>query len=153
MTLSASRTPERQSPFFSGPVIQKTTPTEIALSTSGGAGTMTVAQMLCGILMVDTQDAQTLNTPTAADIIAALPGCEVGSTVFLIVVNHGDSTLTVAVGTGVTQDALASTDSVLTLATVTAKLFAFRVTGIAARGDAADAVQIYAFGAWSAAVS
>ena len=44
-------------------------------------------------------------------------------------------------------------DSVLTLATLTAKLFAFRVTGIAARGDAADAVQLYAFGAWSAAVS
>lgn len=153
MALGTRRTPERQSPLLSGVPIRKTTPTELTLTTGGGAQTMTTAQALCGLLMVDTQDAQTLNTPSAADLVAAIPGLEVGSSFDLDIVNHGDSTLTVAVGTGVTQDALASTDSVLTLATLVSKRFMFRCTGIKANGDAADAFQLYAFGSIAAAVS
>ena len=153
MALGTRRTPERRSPLLSGVVVQKMSANEQVLSTAGGVVTMTTDQLLGGMLLCDTQDAQTLTTPTAAAIVAAIPGCEIGTTVVLHIINHGDSTLTVGLGTGVVQHALAGTDSVLTIATVTAKAFAFRVTGVQAQGSTADAVEIIGLSASAASVS
>jgi hypothetical protein len=154
MALDTRRTPERQLPIFSGVIIEKvpTSNTQV-LSTAGGVVTMSAAQALGGLLKLDCQDAQTITTPTAAVLVAAIPGCEKGNAWCLDIVNYGDSTATVGLGTGVTLVALAGVDSIQTIATTIGRRFRFIVTGVAANGDSADAVVLEAVGCSAALVS
>lgn len=126
------------------------TPTLVTLTTAGGVVTLTAAQLLSGLLTCDCQDAQTMTTPTAALIVAAIQGCMIGCSFDVDVVNYGDTTLTVALGTGVTKATIATVSAVLTLATLTAKRFKFVVTNNVV---GSEAVSVYAFGSTAAAVA
>lgn len=137
-------------PRFSTVVLPMKTPTTITLTTAGGVVTLTAAQLLNGLLRCDCQDAQTMTTPTAALLIAAIMGCQVGTSFDLDVVNYGDTTLTVGLGTGVTKLTVAGVAAVMTLATLTAKRFTFVVTN---NTVGSEAVEVYAFGSTAAAVA
>jgi hypothetical protein len=111
-------------------------PASRTLSTGGGAVTLTAAEVLGGLLVVDTQDAQTATLPTATLIAAALPGgIQVGSSVQFYVRNVGDSVLTIAVGAGITS----ATGNTLTIAAVTTRPFLLRCTAVAVSSDPASA--------------
>jgi hypothetical protein len=151
MALAASSTPNRSTPYITGIPYRTLTPVTITLTTGGGAGTMTAAQCLSGLLRVDCQDAQSLNFPTAAQIIAAIPGVEVGTTFELCVLNFGDTTLTMVVGAGMTNFTIGSVKAIMTLATFVEKRFTIRVTGITAQGGT-DAVELYGHGSTTLAI-
>ena len=112
--------------------------------------TLTTAQILQGILPVDCQDAGSITTPTAAAIVAAINGCQVGTSFDLDVVNYGDTTLTMALGTGVTKTTIASVAAVLTMVTLVSKRFRFNVTNVT---PGSEAITIWAFGSTAAAVA
>lgn len=131
MALGTRRTPERANPFFSGPQFTKGVTVSNALSTGGGVEVMTVAEVLSGFLVADTQDAQEWTLPTAALLNAGIPGVEVGSTFEFTVANYGDSTLTIGLSTGVTKTTVAGVAAILTIATLTSKRFRLECTGIA----------------------
>lgn len=128
------------------------TPTLITLTTAGGVVTLTAAQLLSGLLTCACEDAQTMNTPTAAAIVAAINGCQVGTSFDVDVVNYGDTTLTVGLGSGVTKASLAAApvSAVLTIVTLAAKRLKFVVTNATV---GSEAVSVYAFGSTAAAVA
>lgn len=126
------------------------TPTTKTLTTAGGVVTLTTAELLNGLLRVDCQDAQTLTLPTAALIVAAINGCQVGVSFDVDVINYGDTTLTVGLGTGVTKVTVAGVAAVMTLATLVSKRFKFVVTNVT---SGSEAVEVYAFGSTAAAVA
>ena len=111
-------------------------PASLTASTGGGVVTLTAAQVLGGLLIVDTQDAQTATLPTAALLTAALPGpLQVGQTFDFDVRNTGDSTLTIAVGTGITS----ATGNTLTIATLSTRRFKLRCTAVPLTSDPSSA--------------
>jgi len=117
--------------------------------------TMTVAQLLGGLLAVDCQDAGTLTTPTAALINAAIPGVAVGCSFEVDVINYGDTTLTIGLGTGVTKVTIATVAAVMTIVTLASKRFRFVCTGVASEAvvGSTDTWNVYAFGSTAAAVA
>lgn len=131
MALGTRNTPERNGAFFSGPVIQKGVTVSNVLTTGGGVETMTAAEVLKGLLVVDCQDAQTWTLPTAALLNAAIPGVEVGNYVEFTVVNYGDTTCTIALGSGITQTTIDSELGILTIATHIGARFRLECTGVA----------------------
>ncbi len=153
MPIGASFSPTRSYPITSTVVFDTVSPVTKALSTGGGAQTMTVTEILSGLLTPDTQDAQTWNTPTAALLNAAIPGIGVGVSFEFTVINYGDSTLTIGLGTGVTKVTIATVSSVLTIATLTCKRFRMVCTGVLKQGSASDSWNIYTVGASAAAVA
>jgi hypothetical protein len=142
--------PQTQYSRFSGPVIPTVTPTLQVLSTAGGALTMTVAQLFAGLLTPDVQDAQTWTTPTAAAIVAAIEGCQVGAAVDLDLTNYGDSTVTIGLGTGVTKVTIAGVAAVMTVLTLATKRFRFVVTNATV---GSEAVVVYVVGGFAGAVA
>ena len=155
MSLGTRRTPERNSPLLSGVKVSKKTAVTNALTTGGGAETMTVGEVLSGLLVPDTQDAQTWNLPTAAALNAAIPGVEVGSSIDLDVINYGDTTLTIGLGTGITRTTIASVAAVMTIATLCSKRFTLICTGVKNPSDpsTSDAWVVWAHGSIAAAVA
>lgn len=132
------------------------TPTLATLTTSGGARTLTAAEVLGGLLILNVDDAQTATLPTAALLNAAIPSVSVGCSFDLDVINTGDTTLTVAIGTGGTL--VVGSNSKSTVATVVsnaAKRFTIRITGVASPGDpsTSDSYLVYGFGSTAAAVA
>lgn len=111
---------------------------------------LTTAQILQGLLPVDCQDAGSITTPTAAAIVAAINGCQVGQAFDLDVVNYGDTTLTMALGAGVTKTTIATVAAVLTMVTLVSKRFRFIVTNVT---PGSEAVTIWAFGSTASAVA
>jgi hypothetical protein len=150
MALSPSLTPARGLPFFSSGVYPKVTPTTIVASVGSGVVTLTPAQLLNGLLLVDCQDAQTLTLPAAAVLNAGLPGVGVGTAVSVDLINMGDSLLTVALGAGLTKPTIAGVSGVLTVATLNAKRFLLVCTSVTL---GAEAWVVYAFGSTAAAVA
>lgn len=153
MAIGTRRTPERMSPLLSSVILPKKTATSQVVTTATTPITATVAQMLQGFLPVDCQDAGTITTPTAALLVAGIPGAAVGTSFDLDVVNYGDATLTIGLGTGVTKTTIATVSAVLTIATLCSKRLTFICTGVQANGDAADAWVVWAFGSTAAAVA
>lgn len=153
MSLGTRRTPERNSPLLSNVLIPSKTATQQVITSGTTPVTGTVAQFLQGILPVDCQDTGTLTSPTAALIVAGIPGCAVGSSFDLDVINYGDTTLTIGLGTGVTKTTIATVAAVMTIVTLASKRFTFIVTGVLANGDAADAVEAWAHGSIAAAAA
>lgn len=74
------------------------------VDTSGAAGTfnVTAAQMISGDLRITSGNTSTVNLPTAAALVAAMPNCQVGSAFEFIILNGGTGTATVNVGSGMT---------------------------------------------------
>lgn len=145
----------RQSPHFSGPTMTKGVTNSTTIATATTPKTFTIAELLKGLLVVDTQDAGTYTTPTAALIRAGIKGCEVGTAFEFTIINYGDSTLTIGLGTGVTITVIATVDAVLTIATLTSKRFRLECTGILDPfvPGSADSWVLWTIGASSAVVS
>lgn len=120
-------------PVTVGQLVENMTDQAIASST-----TITAVNMIGGILRVTT-GTDTSTTDTAANIVAAIPGCQVGSTFRMVVVNGSGATHTVGLGSGVT--AAAGVTVTLTTATANSKEFLFRVTNVGT-----PAVTIYSLG-------
>lgn len=130
MPVGSNLSAVRNYPEFSGVVMPTFTPATLTLTTGGGAQTMTAAQALSGIVLVDCQDAQTLTLPTAALLQAAIAGLGVGLSVAINVLNYGDTTLTIALGAGITNKAVGSIDAILTIATFTARTIVLVCTAV-----------------------
>lgn len=150
---TSPRTPERGNPFQSGPVFPKKTATSQVLTTATTPVTMTAAQALQGVIPCDCQDAATFTLPTAALLNAAIPGVQVGTSFDLDIINYGDTTLTIGLGTGITKTTIATVAAVLTIVTLASKRLTLVCTGVLANGDAADAWVVWAHGSLAAAVA
>jgi hypothetical protein len=98
------------------------TSTSVATATTPLA--LTAAQVLGGFIIMDTQDAATATMPTAAALAALIPALQVGTAFEFTIRNSGDSTLTVAGGTGGTMSGTA------TIATANTKRFLAVCTAI-----------------------
>jgi hypothetical protein len=94
-----------------------------ALANASGQ-TLTVAQLLGGTLDRSGAAGVSDTTPTAAAIVAAIPGCEVGTSRYLCIINRNTGTLTILAGSNVT---LAGTT---TIATVNSRWYLIRVTNV-----------------------
>jgi hypothetical protein len=129
------------------------TPLAVTLTTGGGARTLTAAEVLGGLLVINCDDAQTATLPTALLLNAALPAASIGLSIDLDLINVGDTTVTVAVGTGGTLVVGNSKSTVATVVALAAKRFTIRVTGVLKNGDSADSYVVYGFGSTAAAVA
>jgi len=137
MALGTRRTPERNSPLMGGS--QVINPGVVATITVGSGTTpltLTAAQLLTGLMPFNCTDTSTCTLPTADLLAAALPGIQVGNWFEFTMVNYGDSTITVAVGTGITAKVIDSEAAILTgLATHIGQRFALVCTGVANPSD------------------
>lgn len=91
-----------QTVFTLGGPIPKTT---VSTITTAGAATYTAAQMLGGLILRDPNGAGRSDvTPTAALLVAAIPGAIVGSSFHFTIRNDADAaeTITVTAGSGAT---------------------------------------------------
>lgn len=141
-----------------GPIV-KTVVTAATLSTGGGVRTSTAAELIGGLMVLNVADAQTMNLPTAALLNAALPGATsgangLGATTFrCLIINVGDSTLTVAVGTGGSLVVGNSKSTVVTCAALASLELIIRVTGVLKAGDTSDSYTVYSPGSIAASVA
>lgn len=142
--------PTKQYAGFSSVVFPQKTATPLVMTTALTPLTLTVAQLLQGLLPVDCQDAATITTPTAVLLAAAINGCQVGTSFDLDIINYGDTTLTVGLGTGVTKTTIATVAAVLTIATLCSKRLTFICTN-ATKGS--EAFVVWAYGSTAAAVA
>lgn len=151
--------PRQGEPNMGDAPVIKTRVTSATLTTGGGVRTATIAELLGGIFVLNVDDAQTLTLPTAALLNAGLAGATAGgnglgaSTIRFFVVNTGDATLTVAVGTGGSLVVGNSKSTVATVAANASKEFMVRVTGVLKAGDASDSYTVYSPGSVAASVA
>ncbi len=127
--------------------------TQLTLTTGGGVVTGTAAQVLGGLLILNTTNAQTYTLPTAALLNAAIPACAAGASFDVDIINTGASTATIAVGTGGSLTTTNSKSSVMTVATVTSLRITIFVTGVLKNGDTSDSYTVYGYGNVAAAVA
>jgi len=116
----------------------------VVVTTATTPVTLTVAQALSGYLFVDCQDAGGIKFPTAANLVAGIQGCAVGTCVELWVINTGDTTLTPVVNTGLTL----GTGSTAAMATVSSKLWLIRITNVTAGSEAGTLYSLNAAAAY-----
>ena len=109
---------------------------DLTLNTVTNAGTLTAAQCLGG-LVFHAGTGGALTTPTAALLVAAMPGCTVGTAFEVNVRVTSASTSTLTAGTGVTLSGTAAT------ATLNTKAWVFVVTNNVV---GAEAVTAYSLG-------
>jgi hypothetical protein len=93
---------------------------------------LTAAMMLGGIFITSTAGAFQANLPVPAAFVAAIPNCQVGTTVVCFIRNDGDNTLTLATNsvTGITLSGTA------TLATTLGQIVVFKITNVTAAAEA-----------------
>jgi len=143
------------SPFLAGLAFPTEVPYTKTLTTGGGVITLTAAECQRGIFVINCDDAQTLTLPTAALLNASLSSCVVGTTFPMFVVNTGDTTLTVAVGTGGTLVNGNSKSTVATIVSNASKMFLVNITGVAVASvvGTTDTYVLYGSGSTAAAVA
>ena len=98
-----------------------------APQTATATATLTAAQVVGGMLLANpSTSAATYTLPTAAQIDAAVPNATVGSTFDLAIINIGTSsgTVTLSMGTGVTDGGNAA----VAVAITSSAVFRFRKT-------------------------
>lgn len=102
--------------------------------------TMTAAQILKGVIDAVPTSAATFTLPTAALLVAAIPGCRVGTTVDFIITNNsaGANTITVAASTGT----VIAVDGTVTVAQNVCRMFRIVVTSVTALSEAATCYGI-----------
>lgn len=124
-------------PRFQSLIYPQITVSSLTVTTGTTPVALTAAQVLGGFLIVDTQDAGTVTMPTAVALAALIPALQVGTAFEFIVRNSGDSTLTVAGGTGGTMSGTA------TIATANTKRFLAVCTSIGTGPNYAGATFTY----------
>lgn len=98
--------------------------------TSGTSSTATAANFINGVYNFSGGSTYTLTTPTAAQLVAAIPNAEVGSVFRVRVYNANSGTVTMTAGSGVTFV------GVSTVATVKAQGWDYIVTNATAGAEA-----------------
>lgn len=117
---------------FSSLVYPKVTATAKTVSSgTSTTPTWTAADILSGLIVVNCDDAGTATLPTADLLTAAINGVTVGTSFQFLIRNTGDSTLTIAAGTGGT---LASGNT-NTVATVHTRGFLVVITAVKVTAD------------------
>ena len=109
-------------------------PTSLA---TAGAATYTAAQLLSGIIVRDCAGASRTDVlPTAALLVAALPGAAIGDRISFLLINGSDAaeTITVTAGTGGAFDANSLGTEILPQDV--SKTVVIRLTGVAAGAEA-----------------
>lgn len=109
----------------------------VSLATAGDV-TLTAAQVLSGLLVVDCAGAgRTYTLPTAAILVAAIPGVQVGDIVRCKVVNGSDAAeaITLAAGTGGAFETN-QTASSRVIGQNTSKELVIRITNVTASSEA-----------------
>lgn len=128
--LAARNTPIRNAPFFSQLVLPKA----VAVTDATAAAiTMTIAQFLSGLIKRDPNGAARADlVPTAALVVAALPGAEVGSSFEFTIRNTADAaeTITVTTSTGATLS------GTMTIAQNNSKRFRLELTNVTPGSEA-----------------
>lgn len=125
-----------------GGAVVEGTPTPTSLL-GAGAIALTTDQVKSGIIVIDCGGAgRTVTFPDADDLVAAVPGAEVGDTIEVYIVNGSDAaeTITLAAGTGGGFDANQTAASRV-IPQNTSKPVRVRLTNVTA---AAEAYVIYA---------
>jgi predicted RecA/RadA family phage recombinase len=110
---------------------------------TAGAVTLTAAEVLSGLVVADPNGAaRTYTLPTAALLVAAMPGARVGDVVRCYVINGADAaeTLTLAAGAGGAFDANQTASSQV-IPQNASKMVHIRITNI---GAATEAYVVYA---------
>lgn len=97
------------------------TRTPQTVDNTSGSLTLTAANMTNEVMVCQSGSTPTNTTPTAAAIIAALAGAQVGSVRPLLVINKNSGTMLIAPGSGVTFTGNLSTSN-FSLGTATQKL-------------------------------
>lgn len=121
--------PTKQYPSFSGQVNQFL---DLTTPTAGAAATLTAAQLLGGLILHDTSSgARTDTLDTAANIVNAIEGAQVGSTIEFLIRNTsaGAGSITVAAGTGGT---ISGTTGTTVIPYLQQQRYLLRVTAIGA---------------------
>jgi hypothetical protein len=139
MAIGASLSPARNNPHFSTLTYPNTT---VSTLTTAGALTYTAAQLLGGVILRDPNGAGRSDVfPTAALLVAAMPGAKVGTTFEVWLRNDADAaeTITMTAGTGVTISGTA------TAAQNNAKKFLIRLTNVTAGSEAYTAYSVGTF--------
>lgn len=135
--IGASLSPARTSPHFNTLVYPQATATTL---TTAGALTLTAAQLLGGLILRDPNGAgRTDTTPTAALLVAAIPGVQIGQFFEFTIRNDADAaeTITVAAGTGGTAS------GTMTIAQNNMKRFLVRFTAVV---SGSEAYTLYSLG-------
>lgn len=136
--LATRRTPERVSPFLSGLLHPKfAVPSQI---TTASAITYTAAQLLCGLILRDPNGAGRADLfPTAASLVAAVPGADADTVFEVTIRNDADAaeTITMTTNTGLTLS------GTMTIAQNNIKRFLVRFTNVT---PGSEAVTIYSLG-------
>lgn len=120
-----------------GPLQGDTGPAAASKATAG-AVTLTAAEIIGGIVVADCAGAgRTYTLPTAALLVAAIPGAKVGDIVRCLVVNGSDAAeaITLAAGTGGDFDANQTAASRV-VGQNTSKLVLIRLTNVTASSEA-----------------
>jgi len=155
MALSDSHSPSREMQFIGGALVERLSPATITVTSGTTPVTLTAAQLLKKLIPVDCQDAGTLTLPTATLIGAACEGLYVGDVLAVQVINFGDATLTIAVGSGITAKTITGVTTVLTIVAYASKRFWLVCTATAKPSDPSSAYtfDLYGSGSTAAAVA
>lgn len=105
---------------------------------TAGPVTLTAAEVVGGIVVVDCAGTgRTYTLPTAADLVAAIPGAKIGEIIRCLIVNGSDAaeSITLAAGTGGGFDTNQTSASRI-IAQNGSKLVHIRLTGVAASSEA-----------------
>lgn len=125
-----------------GPIQGDTAPAAASKNTAGGV-TLTAAELIGGIVVADPNGAsRTYTLPTAALLVAAIPGAKVGDIIRCLVVNGADAaeTITLAAGSGGAFDANQTAASQV-IPQNSSKTVTIRLTNVTA---ASEAYVVYA---------
>ena len=147
MALGTRRTPEPNTPIFSSGVVFYNLSGLATITVTSGTTpvTLTAAQLLLGRLNVDCQDTGTITLPTATLLAAAIPGRVAGTAFDFTIWNGGDSTLTLALGSGITSPTVDSESGVLTNATHCASTWTLRCYTVANPSDPSTSEAWYLY--------
>jgi hypothetical protein len=122
--------------FTNQPIVSGLVP--VVLNNASGQ-TLTTAQMIVPLLDRTGSSTPTDTTPTAAALVAALPGVKAGSSFEWSYRNRGSGTATLAGGTGVTS----ATGNTLTVATLHTRRFLIVFVTVT---PGSEAITIYSLG-------
>lgn len=100
-----------------------------AISNAAGV-TLTAAQMVAGTILRSGAAGVSDTTATAAGLVAAFPGCAVGTVRILRIRNNNTGTLTILAGAGVTLE------GTTTIPTVNTRDYAIRFTNVTPGAEA-----------------
>ena len=134
-----SFTPQKNYPSFSGLISESVFP---ASYSNAGGNTLLVSDVLGGYITHTAAGAQTDTLPSAALLVPAIEGAQVGSRVTFFVKAGGAGTITIAVGAGGTANA----GDTLTIATTQIKEFMVRVTALPDQYGNGAAYTLYSLG-------